>query len=60
MFATVGIVLFWALKIKHLSFKTYHFPKGVLLGCKRVRFACQKDYICIAKGLLLKAKRSPF
>ena len=43
-----------------MRFGNRRFSNVVLLGCKRVRFACQKDYICIAKGLLLKAKMSPF
>lgn len=32
----------------------------VLLHCKRTPFGHQKDYICYAKGLHLKRKRTPF
>ncbi len=34
--------------------------KEVLLGCKRTRFAIQKDSFWGAKGPLLKGKRTPF
>ena len=36
------------------------FSKGLLLACKRVRFALQKDSFYTAKGLHLEGKRSPF
>ena len=34
--------------------------KGVLLGCKRVRFGLQKESFYNAKGALLECKRTPF
>ena len=36
------------------------FSKGLLLACKRVRFALQKESFYTAKGLHLESKRSPF
>ena len=36
------------------------FSKGLLLACKRARFALQKDSFYTAKGLHLESKRSPF
>ena len=56
----------------YLSFQYHHskcamkqhknkwFPKGVLLGCKRVRFGLQKEPFYNAKGALLECKRTPF
>ena len=40
--------------------KCLGFQKGLLLACKRTRFALQKDSFYTAKGLHLEAKRSPF
>ena len=40
--------------------KCLGFQKGLLLACKRVRFALQKDSFYTAKGLHLEGKRSPF
>lgn len=40
--------------------KCLGFQKGLLLACKRVRFALQKESFYTAKGLHLEGKRTPF
>ncbi len=43
-----------------MRFGNRRFSNVVLLGCKRTRFACQKDSFYMPKGLHLHSKRTPF